>query len=91
LPSFTKAVADSARFGSHPAFPENAEIVSGHKQTRDLKQAENRTHLIVGLGFRGLRGPVDQPGTQRVRAGRRSPAWQVVLRPRMREGTNPAP
>jgi hypothetical protein len=25
---------------------------------------KDRTDFIVGLGFRGLRGPVDQPGTQ---------------------------
>ena len=30
------------------------------------EMAENGTNLIVGLRFRGLRGPVDQPGTQRV-------------------------
>ncbi len=61
--------------------------------------AENITNLIVGLGFRGLCGPVDQPGIQRVRAGRRSPAWQVVLDPecgkalallRRAAGSNPA-
>jgi len=61
--------------------------------------AENRTNLIVGLGFRGLRGPVDQPGIQRMRAGRRSPAWQVVFDPecgkalallRRAAGSNPA-
>ena len=59
----------------------------------------DRTNLIVGLRFRGLRGPVDQPGTQRVRAGRRSPAWQVILDPecgkaltllRRAAGSNPA-
>src|SRR5438132_7546639 len=64
-----------------------------------LATSENRTNLIVGLGFRGLRGPVDQPGTQRVRAGRRSPAWQVILDPecgkaltllRRAAGSNPA-
>jgi len=57
------------------------------------------TNLIVGRRFRGLRGPVDQPGTQRVRAGRRSPAWQVILDPecgkaltllRRAAGSNPA-
>src|SRR2546425_10315395 len=51
------------------------------KPSRVLKPLGKRTHLIVGLRFRGLRGPVDQPGTQRVRAGRRSPAWQVILDP----------
>src|SRR5436309_9171826 len=59
----------------------------------------DRTNLIVGLRFRGLRGPVDQPGTQRVRAGRRSPAWPVILDPecgkaltllRRAAGSNPA-
>ena len=63
------------------------------------EMAENRTNLIVGLRFRGLRGPVDQPGIQRVRAGRRSPAWQVVFDPecgkalallRRAAGSNPA-
>ena len=59
----------------------------------------DRTNFIVGFRFRGLRGPVDQPGTQRVRAGRRSPAWQVILDPecgkaltllRRAAGSNPA-
>jgi hypothetical protein len=61
--------------------------------------APKRTHLIVGPRFRGPRGPVDQPGTQQVRAGRRSPAWQVAFDPecgkalallRRAAGSNPA-
>jgi len=71
------------------------EAVIGH----EFRNVEDRTNLIVGLRFRAPCGPVDQPGIQRVRAGRRSPAWQVVLDPecgkaltllRTAAGSNPA-
>jgi len=41
-------------------------IMGSRQVLATSEMAENGTNLIVGLRFRGLRGPVDQPGTQHV-------------------------